>query len=465
MTDASAPQTAGTQPRAAGPVATAGGAAAVIPPPGERRSLLGGRALPLLFLLPAVVMLGALVIYPTISTLIRSLFSNDGHSFVGLGNYVDMFSRGETLTAIKNNAIWVVVAPSVVTILGLIFAVLSERIRWATAFKFVVFMPMAIGFLASGVIFRLVYQVDPNQGVANAIAVGIHDTFSKSSEYAGALARPNSGLTKAGGALVLQHPAQAGQQVLLPLVGLAPASIPAAAQTAKEPGSASGNQISGTVWLDFTRGGGGKPGVVDSSEKGLPGMRVQALSAGKVVSSATADSHGEFTLGGLKDGQSYQVRLEAANFAAPYRGIDWLGPSLATPAIIAAYIWMWAGFAMVLIGAGLAAIPRDALEAARVDGATEWNVFRRVTVPLLSPILLVVLVTLVINVLKIFDLVLIIAPGNVQANANVLALEMWRVSFGGQPLRGLGSAIAIFLLLLVIPAMLFNLRRFRQEQR
>ena len=52
-----------------------------------------------------------------------------------------------------------------------------------------------------------------------------------------------------------------------------------------------------------------------------------------------------------------------------------------TPAIIVAYIWIWAGFAMVVIGAGLAAIPREVLEAARVEGANEWQVFRRVTVP------------------------------------------------------------------------------------
>src|SRR5205823_13706584 len=118
----------------------------------------------------------------------------------------------------------------------------------------------------------------------------------------------------------------------------------------------------------------------------------------------------------------YQVRLPQSNFAPPFRGVTWLGASLVTPAIIGSYIWMWAGFAMVLIAAGLAAIPRDALEAARVDGATEWQVFRRVTMPLLSPVLVVVLVTLIINVLKIFDLVYIIAPGSVQREANVLDL-------------------------------------------
>ena len=81
-------------------------------------------------------------------------------------------------------------------------------------------------------------------------------------------------------------------------------------------------------------------------------------------------------------------------------------------------------------------MPRDALEAARVDGATEWQVFRRVTVPLLATGAVVVLVTLMINVLKIFDLVFVIAPPSSQHDANVLALQMYQVSFGGGTTRG-----------------------------
>jgi alpha-glucoside transport system permease protein len=134
------------------------------------------------------------------------------------------------------------------------------------------------------------------------------------------------------------------------------------------------------------------------------------------------------------------------------------------PAVIGAYVWIWAGFAMVLIAAGLASIPREVLEAARVDGAREWQVFRRVTVPLLAPVLLVVLVTLVINVLKVFDLVFVIPPGSSQDDANVLALELWRVSFGGARDYGLGSALGVLLFVLVIPAMAFNIRRFRREE-
>ena len=145
---------------------------------------------------------------------------------------------------------------------------------------------------------------------------------------------------------------------------------------------------------------------------------------------------------------SYELRLPPANFREPFGGINWLGPTLVTPAIIASYIWIWAGFAMVVIAAGLAAIPRETLEASRVDGASEWQVFRRVTVPLLAPVLAVVFVTLVINVLKIFDLVLVIAPGSAQRDANVIALQLWKTAFGIRDF-GLGSALAVFLLLLV----------------
>jgi alpha-glucoside transport system permease protein len=128
-----------------------------------------------------------------------------------------------------------------------------------------------------------------------------------------------------------------------------------------------------------------------------------------------------------------------------------------------AYIWIWAGFAMVVIAAGLAAIPRDTLEAARTDGATEWQVFRRITVPLLAPVLSVVFITMLINVLKVFDIVIALAPGSVQDDANVIALDMWRTSFGGSSDFGYGAAVAVFLFVLVIPILALNIRRFRRE--
>ena len=423
--------------------ASAGGAVAIAAAPQRRGRPGWGLAL---FLLPAAILLGALVAYPIVFTIIRSLFDRSGDAFVGLGNYQRVFTNGRTLIALRNNVIWVVVAPSVVTALGLIFAVLSERVRWQTAFKIVVFMPMAISFLAAGVIFRLVYEHSPDRGLANAVITTVSDPFREPAPYPGARVREADGATSN-----------------FAMVGLPPAQVPDGALPAR-PTARRPSALAGTVWLDFSRGGGGEPGVIDESELGLPGMEMEAVSSsGEVLGRAETGPDGRYVIAGVDDASIAQVRLAASNFREPFAGVRWLGPALVTPAVIGAYVWIWAGFAMVVISAGLAAISREVLEAARVDGATEWQVFRRVTVPLLAPVLLVVLVTLVINVLKVFDLVLIIPPGSVQDDANVLALEMWRVSFGGARDQGLGSALGVFLLLLVMPAMAFNIRRFRQD--
>ncbi|MEU4133465.1 carbohydrate ABC transporter permease [Streptomyces wuyuanensis] len=432
---------------------------------GVRRSVTGTRGLVAAgFLLPALVLLGALVVYPIGYSVYRSFFDRSGDGFAGLGNYVEIFTDDTILTAVENNAIWVVVAPTVATALGLMFAVLTERVRWGTAFKLVVFMPMAISMLAAGIIFRLVYEQDPERGVANAVWVGVHDTFSESAGFPKARPAPAHPLKPAGGgAFVTERPVRAGSPVLLPLVGVPPDRMPSDARPAKPAPPSTDGGITGTAWLDFTRGGGGTVNAVDPAELGLKGLAIEAVKDGRVVAEATAAADGTFSLPKEADGAA--LRLPESNFREPYNGVDWLGPSLVTPAIIGSYLWMWAGFAMVLIAAGLAAVPRELLEAARVDGANEWQVFRRVTVPLLAPVLAVVLVTLMINVLKIFDLVFIIAPGSAQDDANVLALQLYRSSFGTDAHLGVGSAIAVLLLLLVIPVMAFNIRRIRRETR
>ncbi|MFC3577928.1 carbohydrate ABC transporter permease [Streptomyces yaanensis] len=443
--------------------ATAAGVGKTPDRPRTRKSVTGTRrTVAALFLLPALVLLGALVVYPIGYSLIRSFLDQPGDSFAGFDNYKALFTDDGIRTALKNNIIWVVFAPTVSTALGLVFAVLTERVRWGTAFKLVVFMPMAISMLAAGIIFRLVYDQDPDKGVANAVWVGVHDTFARSSAFPKAHPGRQSPLKPEQGGFITAAPVHTGVPVTLPLVGVAPDQMPKSAKRAV-PAKPEPGRITGTTWQDFTRGKGvGKLGAVDPSEQGYAGMRIEAVKDGKVVASTKAAADGTFTLPASADGA--RLRLPASNFREPYNGVDWLGPALVTPAVIGAYVWMWAGFAMVLIAAGLAGVPRELLEAARVDGANEWQVFRRVTVPLLAPVLAVVTVTLMINVLKVFDLVFIIPPGSSQDDANVLALELYRKGFSeDQP--GIASAIAVFLLLLVIPVMLFNIRRLRREVR
>lgn len=445
--------------------ANAGGTpnVALPPAPEPRKSVTGTRkSVAVLFLAPALILLGALVLYPIGYSVFRSFFDKSG-DFTAFGNYKTLFTDDTILTAIKNNAIWVVVAPTVATGLGLIFAVLTERIRWGTAFKLVIFMPMAISMLAAGIIFRLVYESDPDRGVANAVFVGVHDTFSESSAFPQAHPSTESPLKPAsGGAFITRKPVSAGTPVALPLTGVAPDNMPddakAAAAAKPEPG-----KVTGTAWQDFTRGKGrGEINAPDKTEFGYPGIKIEAVKDGKVVATAEAASDGTFAL--PKDADGAQLRFPASNFREPYNGVDWLGPSLITPAVIGSYLWIWVGFAMVLIAAGLASVPRELLEAARVDGANEWQVFRRITVPILAPVLAVVAVTLMINVLKIFDLIFIIAPNSSKDDANVLALQLYNSAFLDKD-SGVASAIAVLLFLLVIPVMLFNMRRLRREGR
>ena len=442
------------------------------PPPGPvadrtRRLRRRGKIIALLFVLPALLLLGALVVYPVLFSIGRSFFDASGTSFVGGDNYTEMFRDPATLKAVRNTAIWVVIAPALLTGLGLILAVLVEKVRWATAFKLLLFMPMAVSFLAAGIIFRLAYDEDPDKGVLNAAVVSVHDAFKAESSYPTARARDAQGLTKdKDGSYRTSTGVAPGDAVALGLVGVQPGDLPGGAEPAYGAAGrkAGPDELRGVGYLDFTPGGGGELGKVDRRESGLPEMKVEAVRDGETIATTTTAADGSFRFQGLASG-SYEVRLPASNFAPPYEGVSWLGPALVTPAIIGAYLWIWTGFAMVLIGAGLSTLPRDALEAARMDGANEWQIFRRITVPLLAPVLSVVFITLVINVMKVFDLVYIIAPGPVQEDATVLATQMWLVSFGGGNNQGLGSALGVLLLLLVVPAMVFNVRRFRRSQR
>lgn len=426
-----------------------------------RRGLLTGS-----FLAPAMLVLGALVGYPIIYTIVRSFYSAKGDEFVGWQNYVTMFTNETTFTAIRNNLIWVLVAPIACTVLGLIFAVLLEKLKWQTAFKLIIFMPMAISMLAAGVIFRGMFQESPNLGVVNAAVVGVNSVFSDSASYPGASPREDTGIAAEAGIIATDDTVRAGDLVQFPLKGIKAANVPEQATQASEASQPGDDAIAGTVFLDVVRGGGGVNGEIGDGKKGLPGVRVDAVNDdGSIQAFATTADDGTFVISGLDPGTEYRVALPASNFDAGFQGVSWLSSSLINVVVILSYIWIWAGFAMVMIASGLSAIDRSLQEAARVDGASEWKVFSRITVPLLAPVLVVVFVTLLINVLKIFDLVYVIPPGTSKPAANVIAVEMWTVSFGGGNNQGLGSALAIFLLLLVVPSMIVNARRMRRERR
>lgn len=418
---------------------------------------------PAMFLLPAFFFLAVWMVWPTIYTVWRSFYSDRGGDFVGFENYDRMFSDDIIFTAIKNNALWVLIVPAAVTAVGLVFAVLTERVWWATAFKIAVFIPLAISLFAVGVIWRIMYERDPDKGMINAAIVGVQDAVKDQGVLS--RARPSSGdvtgSTSKG--FTLDEKVGPGDTAAIGLTAVPADEIPENAPDAVQPQPVQGG-IAGVVWRDF-KAGGGTPGKVEEGEVGLAGVTVDLVdSSGDTVEKTTTEDDGGFTFDRVDAGE-YQVKVDPVTFAAPFTGFNWLGEKLITPAIMFAYIWVQAGFAMVIIAAGLAAIPRDVLEAARTDGGTEWQVFRRVTVPLLAPVLTVVVVTQIIGVLKIFDLILAIAPGPSRLDATTLAFEMWRRAFSGQNLFGLGSAIATFLFVLFIPFLIVNIRRFRAEAR
>ena len=430
------------------------------PPP--RRGLWSRWKGALAFIAPAFILIAVFYIYPTIATIIRSFFSNTGNEFVGLDNYKEIFTDDILLTALKNNLIWVAIVPAAVTAFGLFFAVLTERIGWAVAFKFAVFAPLAISLFAAGIIWRsTMYPKDPDIGTVNHVIGIIKGAVSPSGVLTNAQPSADdlTGSEQAG--FTLETKLSPGDTALMGLTAIPPDEMPESAKQAVDPQTVSGG-IAGVVWRDFSPGGG-TPGKIEPDELGIPGASVTLLdSSGKKVDSTKTEDDGSFEFTNLSGG-SYQTQISKATFTEPFTGVSWLGAKLITPAMIIAYIWTAAGFSMVIIGAGLAAIPRDVLEAARTDGASEWQVFRRVTVPLLSPVLGVVFITQIIGVLKVFDIVLAISPGSTLNDATVIALEMWRKSFSGQNQFGVGAALAVFLFILVIPVLLLNIRRFRRE--
>jgi len=283
------------------------------------RRTTAGRVRPWLWLAPALVFLGVFLVYPTIATIIRSFQNKTGKEFIGLENYQWFFSQNDTLIALRNNVLWVIFLPLLVVGLGLLVAVLVDRVKFEGLAKTVIFLPLAISFVAAGVIWRFMYELDPKIGTLNAIVTA------------------------------------AGQQP--------------------------------HAWL------------VEQPQNNL--------------------------------------------------------------FLIIVGVWLLTGFAMVILSAGLKGISTELLEAARVDGANEWQVFRRIVFPLLLPTIAVIGTTIIIYALKAFDVVYTMTNGNF--NTDVIANTMYQMLFNnGQP--GRSAAIAVILFLAIVPVMIVNIRRFQEQE-
>ncbi|MGC2486282.1 MAG: ABC transporter permease subunit [Acidimicrobiales bacterium] len=456
--------------------------------PGAHRSWIRRHAVSLAFLAPAAIWLLFIVVWPTIDTVRLSLFNESATKFLGLTNYKTVFSTDTILTAFRNNVIWVLIFPFFVTTIGLIFAVLTERIRWATAFKALVVMPIVFSTTASALVWATIFDNSPQIGAVNAAALTISDWFNPPGAYpvsttAGQtvadLVGSNSRAAK-NSTIESLSSAKAGGMINIGLRDVTPATLTVLkAQKAVKPQPMSG-AITGVVWRAFSPSAPTNTKDILPGELGLPQLRLSLVNAqGAIVASTTTTTSGQYKFSNVGSGM-YFVELVSSNFSSGFTGISWLGGSSLTPvsglnqtaqallsvpladmAMIITYLWIWAGFAMVLIAAGLASLNREVLEAARIDGAKEWQVFRRVTVPMLSPVLAVVFVTMIINVLKVFDIVLNMASGSSVNATPTLAVEIYNDGFTGGVHSGVSSAIAVILFLLVLPAMIMNLKRIK----
>ena len=282
------------------------------------------RLLPFVFVGPAIAILIWYLTLPTVRTFYASLFGPDGDVFVGLKNYVAIFSlepNNPMLTAFRNNILWILFGATGSVILGLLVAVLADRSRFERTAKALIFMPMAISMVGGAIIWNMMYAVNPNIGMVNAIYTGITGN-------------------------------------------------PPVAWTAS-------NQPWNNLFL------------------------------------------------------------------------------------IVIMIWLQAGYAMTLFSAAIKGIPADMLEAARVDGASEVQVFFRIMIPSIMGTIITVATTVIIFTLKIFDVVWVMTGG--QFNTQVIATQFYREYFTNQN-SGYGSAIAIVLLIAVVPVMIYNLRQFRNQE-
>ncbi|HLV99062.1 MAG TPA: sugar ABC transporter permease [Ktedonobacterales bacterium] len=275
---------------------------------------------------PAVLFAAIFLVYPVISTVIASFQNSDSTKFVGFKNFQEVFTNPGLLEVLRNNLLWLVLATAGTVFLGLIIAVLVDRVRIESFAKSTIFIPMALSMTAAAVIWRFVYA------------------------YA-APGQPQIGILNA-------------------------------------------------IWTTF----GGQP-------QGF-----------------TADPKNDI---------------------------------LNNILLMVAYVWMWTGFCMVILSAALKSIPTEILEAARVDGASELSIFFRITMPMISPTIAVVATTMLINILKIFDIVYVMTGGDF--GTNVVAVEFYQEFFNFTNF-GVGSALAVLLLVAIIPIMIFNIRRFRVQE-
>lgn len=361
---------------------------------------------PWLFLLPALLALGLYLAYPVFETLRLSLTQRvrgGGYEFVGLANYQQMLREPKFWEGFSNNILWLIVVPAASTAFGLLAAQLTDRIKWGSIAKSLIFMPMAISFVGAAVIFKLIYDTRPagqeQIGVLNAVWLGFD-----------------------GGV---------GSFIWLRLVpGLLLLALAAGA------GALAWSLMKPVLGRD-----GRSPGVIFGALRIL----------GAVLMAAVV---------------FLMLRQTLAVFTAefPYgQPQTWLTiPFWNNFFLMIVLIWIQTGFAMVLLSAALRGIPEETVEAAIVDGANPFQIFFKIKMPQIVGTIVVVWTTITIIVLKVFDIVFAMTNG--QWETQVLANYMYDKLFRAND-WGVGSAGAMVIMLMVTPILIWNVYNARKEMR
>lgn len=276
----------------------------------------------IIFTAPAAVLLLIGLIYPTVATLFQSFFDKTTKNFVGLDNYVWVFTNPEGFWSVINTILWVLIAPVFATVIGLAYAALVDKSRGEKFLKVLVFMPYAISFVGAGIIWKFVY--DYRQGSQIGLLNAIVTAFG-------------------------------GQPV---------------------------------SWLDAQ-------------------------------------------------------------------------PLINTLFLLVVFVWSQTAFAMVILSSAIKGVPAERLEAASLDGASAWQSFVNVTVPGIRSSLVVVLTTIAIAALKVYDIVAVMTGG--RANTTVLGFEMVNQQQRFQS-YGHSAALAVVLFIFVLPLIIYNANQIKKQR-
>lgn len=355
---------------------------------------------------------------------------------------------------IFNNIWWVVVVTVFSTAIGLAIAVLADGASFERVAKSIIFMPMAISLVGASVIWRFMYVARDTSksqtGVMNGLWVGLGEL----STGLGIAATTFVFLIIFGGIVyVISHLAK--RKWLHALIGLVATPIVAIVFTWVW----NGLGASGTRWLVgivltlvfvATIASLGRALVTQQYPRAVvPGVLAILLGWFLVrywaIIGTGIGGHRVNADGDVLSGQAVNFIQES-----PFNNV-WL---------MVVLIWIQTGFAMVILSAAIKAVPTELIEAARVDGATETQVFWRVTLPQIATTIGVVVTTLIVLVMKVYDIVKVMTNGNF--GTEVLANNMFREAFSNFN-NGLGAALAVLIFVSVLPIMVMNIRRMQRE--